>query len=660
MRTLLPWVREIVRLPRALARPEALRDLLRDKGGVDFEESDADAWVLEITPNRPDLLSHLGIAREIAALSGAKLRPPDVRYRAAGGDFRRLASVRILAPDRCARYCGAVVEGVRVGPSPRWMAERLEACGIRAISNVVDVTNYVLLEMGHPLHAFDLDRLEGRGVVVRLAQKGERIRTLDGVTRTLTEDDLVIADAARPVALAGVMGGEGSEVLPSTTRLLIESAHFAPESVRRTSRRHGLRSESSYRFERGTDRVGLEAALRRTVRLVLETAGGAAARGILDVRGRRAAPRPIRYRPARAADLLGPGAPPPAQHAALLRAIGCRVAGAAALRVEPPPWRVDLVGEEDLLEEVARLRGYDRAASTFAPIAAPAEMGRAYPDGAEARRAAVRRLRRALAAAGLRECMTVPFDPEAEVDAEAAVAVRNPLQAFAGRLRTSPWPSLRRVARLHLDRGATGAALFESGRTFHRRGAEVEERPYVAALLVGEIAPADWRRPAARADVAAARAIAEAALGSLGIRPAWREADGALRADACEIRRLDADSVGFLVDAEAVAAAVKPVRFRPLPRYPAAVRDVSLVVPAGRRAAEVEAALRGGAGPLLETVGLFDVFEMPDGRRSLAFRLAFRAADRTLAAEEVEAAVAGATARAAAETGAVLRGPAKG
>jgi phenylalanyl-tRNA synthetase beta chain len=310
---------------------------------------------IEITPNRPDCLSILGVARELAALTGARLRPPKIALRESRVAARALARVRVEASDLCPRYTVRVITGLQIGPSPAWMAARLRACGLRPISNVVDITNYVLWELGHPLHAFDADRVTGQTIVVRRAAAGERFTTLDGQTRTLDASMLVIADPERGIGLAGVMGGQNSEVGGRTTRVLLESAYFDPASIRRTSRALGLRTDAAYRFERGADIEGLVAANDRAAQLMAELAGGVVARGLLDVYRRRRKPVRVRLRMARVERVLGI-APPRAQARKILAGLGLAVRDrGSVLDVEIPSFRRDLAMEDDLAEEIVRV-----------------------------------------------------------------------------------------------------------------------------------------------------------------------------------------------------------------------------------------------------------------------------------------------------------------
>src|SRR5919198_598002 len=358
---------------------------------------------VNVTPNRPDALSHVGVAREVAALTGQEVRLPRPKLSEEGGRAADAVRVRIEAPERCHRYAARVVEGVKIGPSPSWLARRLEACGVRSISNVVDATNFVLLELGHPLHAFDLDKVAGHEIVVRTARPGERMTTLDGKERALDPEDLVIADRDRSSALAGVMGGGDSEISNTTSRVLIESAWFLPVGVRRTAKRHGLKTEASFRFERGADPGMVIAALDRCAALVAELGGGTVRGGVVDANPRPFRPAEVPLRWARPAQLLGM---PIAREEArsILVGLGFReiASDGDAVRFEVPSFRQDVSIEEDLVEEIVRTKGYDAIPETLPRLASDTP---SVPAEAEA----LARVRAALEAGGLSEAVNFSF-----------------------------------------------------------------------------------------------------------------------------------------------------------------------------------------------------------------------------------------------------------
>jgi phenylalanyl-tRNA synthetase beta chain len=636
---------------------------LRDALGLDEEILEID-----VTPNRPDCLSIVGVAREVAALYRLPLAVPEPTLREEGPPIEALASVAVHDRRGCPRYLARAIVGVRVGPSPWWMRRRLLACGLRPISGPVDVTNYVLLERGHPLHAFDLARLAGRRIVVRRPRRGERtITTLDGVERGLEPEDVLICDAERPVAVAGIMGGAETEVGEGTTEILLEAAHFDPTRILRTARRMGLRTEASVRFERGADPEAVPAAAARAAALIAEVAGGVVARGALDLRARTRAPRPIRLRPTRVRALLG--APIDAERMAEgLRALGCRVEERpGALRVTPPSFRPDLRIEEDLVEEVARLHGYDRI-----PLALPAT----GQVGGETREQALRRLvRRALLGAGLSEAQTLSLIPPGLPDRlglgpdhpwRRTLRLANPLSEEESALRPSLLPGLLLAAARNVARRTTTVMLFEVGTVFEPSAGELPvETRRVAWVLTGP-APLSWHERRSL-DVFDAKAVLERLAGALGVagvsvRP--EPLDGLHPGRAGRVL-LDGRPVGILgelhpraaraldlvdgvacgeVDLAPLLAAAREAAPGELPRFPAVVRDLALLVPTDTPAAEVERAIRRAAGPLLEGLAIFDVYPGDrigrPGEVSLAYTLSFRHPARTLTDDEVSGVMA--------------------
>ncbi len=618
---------------------------------------------IEITPNRPDCLSVVGVARELAALTGARFRVPRIAVAEAKEAARGLARVRIEAPALCPRYAARVVSGVTVGPSPAWMAARLRAVGLRPISNVVDVTNYVLWELGHPLHAFDYDTVTDRTIVVRRAHRGERVQTLDGQERALTDAMLVIADPARAIAIAGVMGGANTEVSDRTTRILLESAYFNPGSIRRTSRALGLRTDAAYRFERGADIEALAQALDRAAGLIAEVAGGAVARGVVDAYPRRRTPVRVRLRMSRVKRILGT-APTRGQAKRILAGLGLPVRDRGAdLDVEVPSFRRDLAMEDDLVEEIIRVWGYDKIPTTLPGGAI--ELVKHPPSFRQAQAA-----RRVLVGAGLMEAVTHSFSDPARAaalggaGAPAPLQLLNPLSQDASLLRSHPLEGVLGAVATNGRRQQPDVALFELCTTYgpakNETGA-IESR-WVAIALTGARAESAWHSGDSKADVYDAKGLAEHVLDALGVhtRPGGPgrlagfepdchgslvTADGAVVAEFGEV--LHAASAAFGIAAPVfaatialdVAAAIEPppLRYQPLPRFPAVQRDLAFLVGAGQplTAADVEAALAREAGPLVRQLTLFDVFRFPDGRRSLAWRLTFQAEDRTLTDEEV-------------------------
>jgi len=630
---------------------------------------------VNVTPNRPDALSHLGVAREVAALLGRPVRPPAPRLAEAGAAAGTLAQVRIEAPERCARYAARVIEGVRIGPSPAWLARRLEACGVRSISNVVDATNYALLELGHPLHAFDLDRVAGAEIVVRTARPGEKLATLDGKERALDPEDLLICDRDRASALAGVMGGGDSEISAGTSRVLLESAWFAPGGVRRTSRRHALKTEASYRFERGADPGMVVPALDRCAALIAELSGGTVRPGVVDAHPRPHQAAEVRLRWRRPGELLGtPVAPEEARR--ILQGLGFAVRGAddEGARFTVPSWRVDVSIEEDLIEELVRTQGYDRIPETLPAIAAATPL-----EPAESRSLA--RLREALEGAGFSEAVNFSFVSEPDLaplrydldggrEGPLCIPLKNPISSDLAVMRTSLVPSLLRNAARNRAQRVEDLRLYEIARVYHPRtpgGAGDEpsaEGLRLAGVLAGRRAPLSWSAGAEELDFYDAKGAVEAlleALGLAGVRwsapgAAWLHprhsarlaaADGSALGAVGEIHprvaqafELPRGVLAFELSCEALlrAGSLAP-QHRPIPAFPAVLRDLALVVEEGVQAEAVLAAIR--AEGLVEEAALFDVYRgapLPAGKKSLAVAIRYRAPDRTLTDAEADAA----------------------
>ncbi|MFG1779102.1 phenylalanine--tRNA ligase subunit beta [Micromonospora sp. NPDC049051] len=689
---------------------------------------------VEITPDRGYAMSVRGLARELSHALGVPFRDPGLAP-APGGTGTPAYPVEVRDTVGCDRFAARVVRGVDpTAPSPGWMQRRLTVAGIRSISLPVDITNYVMLELGQPMHAFDLDRIAGP-LVVRRAEAGEKLTTLDGVSRVLAPEDMVICDAGLPNALAGegagvpislaaVMGGETSEVVAGTTNVLLEAAHWDPVMVGRTARRHKLFSEAAKRWERGVDPALPLVALERAVRLLTEHAGGTAGDEILDVDHVR--PRTPVVLPA---DLPGRRVGvdyPPARVATVLEQVGCTVTrgadrlaedpgevgvtvGAAdTFSVVPPTWRPDLTDPADLVEEVVRLDGYDRVPSVL-PTAPP---GRGLTWQQRRRRAVAR----SLAERGYVEVLAHPFVAPGLADQLAlpiddprrrAVRLANPLSEEEPLLRTTLLGPLLGIVKRNLGRGQRDLALYEIGAVFHPRpGAGrppamgVDRRPtdeefaaadavvpdqprHVAVVLTGDVEPAGWwgaGRPAGWADaVEAGRdvlAAAEIPAERIEVRAAeyapWHPGrcaellvDGTVVGHAGELHpavvaalELPRRTSAMELDLDALPAA--PVASAPVVSgFPPALIDVALVVDSSVPAAQVRQALVEGAGALLEGVRLFDVYtseQLGAGRRSLAYKLTFRAPDRTLTVEEAVAARDAAVARAAERFGATLRG----
>ena len=651
---------------------------------------------LELTPNRGDCLSILGVAREIGAITGQPVRVPDISYLEAGPPVDTLARVTIADPDLCHRYTASVITGIAIGPSPHWMQDRLIRAGLRPINNVVDVTNYVMLEFNQPLHAFDLDTVADRHVVVRRAAAGEKFTTLDGVERTLTSDNLLIADPAQAIGIGGVMGGANSEITQATTNMLLESATFHPLNNRSTSTGLNLRTEASLRFEKGLRPKLAPVALRRATQLILATAGGEAAAGIIDIFPEGDAPvAPVPLTVNRLRQVLGMDLDIVRAESVLDRlGITTRRTGPDRLEADPPYWRSDIAIEEDLIEEVVRIIGYDEVPTTMLSSSIPYHQPNPMTTLKDA-------LRDALASAGMQETISYPLvspddlarlgaGPDGAIGNDGALLrVANPMSAEQDVLRPTLAASILSTLAYNRGHNDGGFRLFELGRAFIPQSAGLPQEVELAAgVMSGPRYDANWLNASEPLDFYDLSGTLAAALGRMGINAAFEADDrplfhpgrcarvaigsgsgagigvaGELHPDVCEAFDLAGDPVVYfelrLADMLAFLSDVSTPanRFQSLSRFPAANRDLSLVVPADVPAAQVQRLIERVR--LVERAELFDVFageNVPEGTRSLAFRIHFRAADRTLTADDVNRAVNGLTRALEREVGATVRG----
>jgi phenylalanyl-tRNA synthetase beta chain len=627
---------------------------------------------VNVTPNRGDALSHLGVGREAAAVLGVplqrKLRTPAESSAPVSDAIR----IEIADPEGCRRFTARVLEGVRIGPSPAWLRRRLERCGVRSISNVVDVTNYVMLELGQPLHSFDLDRIQGGLLRVRRAREGEPLTTLDGKQRTLVADDLVIEDTRGAQSLAGTMGGADTEVSEKTTRVLLEAANWDPGTIRRMARRHQLHSEASYRFERGVDRTVLPEVLDHAAALMAELSGATVRRGRIDVHPRPAEPRIVGLAKGEVDALLG--APVPEQEVrSILSSLG--FAAEAGGRWGVPGWRHDVERSEDLVEEVARIRGYEHI-----PAVLPASSGELVPEPAWVE--VERRIRGALSGAGFDEVVNYSFvDPdvlpwvtpralEKLGTSVGAVTLKNPLTPQQAVMRTTLLASLLTNVASNLRHQPGSLRLYEIGRAYLRdpHGGKdlrpvAEERLHVGGVLWGRRDPRSWTSQDAQNDFADARGAVEAILSALSagelscrlarVAPFHPRATAEARVGDVVLgwigevhpqvaQHLELPPGVFAFELQFAAleqvAQLSP-QFQPLPRYPAVLRDLAVVVPVTMEAAEVRAVIREVGQPLVEDAALFDVYTgppLPEGQKNLAFALTYRSPERTLRDDEVQ------------------------
>jgi phenylalanyl-tRNA synthetase beta chain len=647
-----------------------------DPPGQDFKATyglDEAVLDLEIETNRPDLLSVFGIAREVAGATGESLVPPDTSV-VEGDPDGTSASVDVEDPERCPRYLARLIRGVDDAPSPLRVQARLTAAGMRPLSAVIDATNYAMLELGQPLHPFDLDLLAERTIVVRRARAGERLVTLDDVERELVEDDLLIADRKKAVGIAGVMGSAAAEVSASTTEVLLESAWFEPRGILRTSRRLLLPTEAAIRFSRGTDPEGTGPAADRAARLMVDWAGGVVVPDVSDV-GAAPPRRHIPVRPARASLVLGHEISASDVAEALGRIGISSEKQDGAVVAEAPSFRPDLQREEDLIEEVARVQGYESIRSTLPGIRRVGELDPSHDFR--------RRSRQALVRAGLREALSLSFASRADLELmghDAAVAVANPPSADEPYLRRSIVPKLLQALARTMARGARSVTLFEIGHVFHPAD-PVDEREVVTVALAG-LADEGLYSESRTFDFFDGKGALEALLSGLAIDD-WRLADAPgrplhpARSATVEIGGEAAGVIGelhpriaqrldlparvaiFELDVASLARnAPRRTTYRDIPRYPPIRRDLAFILDASTPAADVRSALEQAGGELVGSVHLFDVFEGPplsEGQRSLAFSIDFRAADRTLTDQEADRAVAAMVERLSRDFGAQLR-----
>ncbi len=639
---------------------------------------------LELTPNRLDCLSMLGVAHEIAALTGVSVTEPEARYEESGAPAAERVSISIADPDLCHRYTATVIDGVRIGPSPQWLQDRLTRAGLRPISNVVDVTNFVMLEYNQPLHAFDLGTVKDSTVIVRRARPGEKLTTLDGVERELTTENLVIADARDPIGLGGVIGGANSEIGPETATVLLESANFDAANNRETATSMGLRTEATLRFEKGLRPELAPLGLRRATALIQEVAGGTVAPGIIDVYPEPDPPLTVTLTMKRLRQSLGMDLDA-AEARKALESLGFSVSAEPdALVVAVPWWRNDVNIEDDLVEEVVRIIGYDAVPTVM--LSAP------IPFHSPSRPIALREeIRDLLAAGGMQEIINysvasmelisraVPVD-----EAAPPMRLANPMSATHEYLRPTLHAGLLAVLEANQFQGPGPFRMFEAGRVFLPRSGDLpEEVETVAAVLAGRGSEESWITgdSGTGMDFYDAKGMVEWLLERLGIAADWEPGEHAIyQPGRCAVVRAGGVELGFAgevhpaicerfglefgqvagfelrLSALLAALPVSERNFEPLPRFPAATRDLALVVPADVSAGRVtELILRNR---LVQRAELFDIYSgenLATGTKSLAFHLHFQAADRTLTNEEVGRSLEGLLRNLEREVGATLR-----
>ncbi|MFW6113919.1 MAG: phenylalanine--tRNA ligase subunit beta [Actinomycetota bacterium] len=626
--------------------------------------------ILEITPNRPDCLSMVGIAREVAALTGQELRTPSVDLREVDKRTADAVEIEIRDADLCSRYTARVIEGLEIRESPWWMQRRLRAAGTRPISNIVDITNYVMLELGQPLHAFDYAKVEDGRIIVRRATGEDELTTLDGVERKFRRDSLLICDPSGSIALAGVMGGERTEISEGTSRVLLESAHFDPPSIMRTSRYQELSSEASYRFERGVDPNGCVLAADRASALMQKLASGGVLQGAVDVVGRGIDPVRLELRVRRAGKLIG--IPLEKDRAAdLMRSIHLDVCGARKegeeeiLEVEVPTFRPDLEREVDLVEEVARLYGYRDITPTLPRTSH--NIG-----GLTTEQRMRRKIKRVMNGLGLYEAITYPFidphlirilDPRGGFLVHDTLRLRNPIGEEASAMRPTLIPGLLDILRFNINRRNMDVFIFEIGRVFiPRRGEKLPHEPMrLGCVLMGRWIPEQWDREPEEVDFYTVKGVIEGLCSSLHIDGmSLRRAElsflhpsqscivscggedwgfmGLIHPRVAEEMTLPLNTAVMEIGmGELLDAVPERLMYKEIPRFPAVQVDIAVVVNDEVDSIEIERLIRKAGGKLLREVRLFDQYrgeQLGEGEKSLAYSLTFNAMDRTLTDEE--------------------------
>ncbi len=623
---------------------------------------------ISVTPNRPDCLCVIGVAREIAALTHQKVKYSLLSLSDRGKEIHEKTSVTILDPDLCPRYVARMIEEVKIGPSPHWMSDRLEKVGIRSISNVVDVTNYVMMECGQPLHAFDFELLEEGRIVVRRAREGEEFVTLDGVKRNLDNEMLMICDGVKPVAIAGVMGGLNSEIKDDTRRVLLESAYFNPAGNRRTSKKLGLETEAAFRFGRGIDYEGCLAAANRAAQLIQELAGGRVVEGVVDVYPVPIKPNPIRLSVNRIHQVLGTEVSAK-QVRNYLGDLELEVRGEDEdiLMVTPPSFRGDLEREIDLIEEVARLDGYEKIPITL-PKGPPSSEERSKEFLVE------RKAIGTLLYHGYHEVVTYSFTSPVSWDRMGLppddprrrhLQILNPLAEDFSVMRTSLIPGLLETARYNVSRKNSNLKLFELKKVFHPQEGErlPTEVKFLAGLAMGFDRDPHWAFSPRSADFYDIKGCVEDLLDGLQIEGAkFSRAEDIPYLHPGKASRvvLDHEVLGVLGEVhpqvlghyeihgkvylfemdfgKMVKWTWEEKRFQPLPKFPAVYRDLSIVVDQALEAESVMEAIRTFRQPFVEEVALFDIYQgppIPGGKRGISYRIRYQANDRTLTDEEV-------------------------
>lgn len=660
MRISYNWLKNYVDIKES---PAELSDMLMSAGlPTESIEDSADGKVfeIEVTANRPDWLSYVGVAREVAAVAGRKLKLPQVKkIKAAAG--KKQVKVRVTDKSLCPRYTARVIRNVRVGDSPAWLKARLEAMGLRPVNNIVDLTNFCLFETGEPMHAFDLDKLSGSEVTVRQARSGEKIKAIDGTERVLENSMIVIADAKKPVAIAGIMGGLDTEVKYSTKNILLEAASFDPVAIRRASRKLALSTDSSYRFERRVDTDNIKYASDRAAGLICEIAGGECGE-FIDLGSKSAKAHSITLRMAKLDSVLGIKIPL-VKASKILSGLGLKRKSSSKRKFtfEAPGFRQDLKEEIDLIEEVARIYGYNKVPGTIPKVVA-------QPERISEDMKAVNKMRTVLTGLGMDEIVTYSLLSKkviqnAGLNAEDAVCVANPLSAEQEAMRPSLTPGMLGAVRWNINRKSKDLKLFEIGHLYSRKDGGFSEGRYLGLCMTGDISSwAGGARPYSFFDLKGAIEMLFSELGITG--SSFNDAsDSRFSAGACAYIEVNGENAGVIgeVDPKVLGnfdikspvyaceicldkifgSVNMEARFSALPKYPSVSRDISIIAAKNTKSRQIESVIRASAGGILKGLKLVDRYsgkQVPDGKVSLTYRLEYQDPAKTLEERDVTAA----------------------
>jgi len=660
MRISLNWLRDYVAIEEPLP---SLIDKLNLIGLLveDWEEKDGDIILdIETYANRPDTLGHLGVAREIAAAFGLKLQKKSWTIVEGVEETSQLVNIQIRSEDLCRRYCGLIVDEVKVGPSPAWLKSRLEAVGLKSINNVVDVTNYVLMATSQPLHAFDYDKLKGKKIVVRRAEPGETLVTLEGEKILLTPEMLVIADADKPVALAGIIGGQYSAVSETTRRILIESAYFEPASVRQTSKKTGISTEASYRFERGAD-ISFQAEAARMAASLLTQFGGKATKGVVDVYPQPRKKTTVMLRHHRLSELLGVEIGPKFV-VQTLTSLGFKIKeqSQGIWQIQVPTFRVDIQREADLIEEVARFFGFDKIPVHIPPL-------RQLEPPLPPKRKMIDKLRQLLFHQGFDEFLNFSFFDPAKKDQfvvlKQPIALRNPISSKASWLRPTLLASLLENVVWNKNRGAEGVHAFEIGNIYFWDKEKGQEQLSLALVSTGLLGWHHWQEKEKTTDFFHLKGTCELILSYLRYEPFFffKETHPYFEPQFCLGLGYKGETIGHLglikrqiLDSYSLKEEVwvaeidlltlldkQPLSFsyQPVSKYPSVIRDISFLANRDFTYQDIKDVLEKMSLPNLEKFELYDLFagpSLPPGKISLSFRFVFRHPRRTLRAQEID------------------------